>query len=840
MIFNGNAPFIGADTGSVLNLTGGMNGSGTGLTLTGGGTINFTTTALNAATAPITLGRPTASNTGVVNIAVASPTYVGAITVSRGTLNVGVVGVGSVGGTGAITVNGNALLNIDDTTTAVANRMGGRAVTLNNAGNLTYTANGGSASSETFGALTSGWGANKITLNNAGGSNATLTFASLAANAVSGGSILNFNSAQTFNGTTNRLVFTTSPTLTNGIIQRAVVADGAGVNFATNTGAATPITAFSAYTNSDGTATGSDLTFTNVNGGTAYGINASNVAGVFSTVPTYRVTGDTAALSNPGLNFRGINALKIDGVGTDVTFATSGGTQLALGSGNLLATGTGQTIGSAALVGTNSAPAIFLGTISNTNTPAVATAPAFASAEGGLLVDSSADLTVNAALYNTANVTKGLGGALTFNTKQFFNTGINYFTINGGMVTLNGGENTLWQGAQGSAALGSSVAVGPGATLNLNGNSQMVGDLRSPNGTAFAGSGGTIINGVAGTATFISVNSPAAWGGNISSGTGAIFYNKSGAGTQTFYSDNTYTGGTLINGGVVAIQDEGRLSGTTSITINNAALNLTDAGTMANADRINNAATISMRGGNLSLTGRDATNSSETVGVLTLAGAQNNLTATVGANGTVRSAVLEIGNLTQTNYATVLLGGASGQMGNAGRIIIANGSTLLVNGIIPWATDGGTFASYVNPTAGNAAGGLAVLTQPGYQGYDASVFTLGSGTTTQNLRLGSASFAVPDVNIGSAGTYNANAIAFNTSANNQTLSFTDNADTLNLNSGGGQWLPHLRRHTEQWHSPALLQRQPRHRHHELQHREQREWRGHPLRLHAVQRNGRDV
>ena len=62
--------------------------------------------------------------------------------------------------------------------------------------------------------------------------------------------------------------------------------------------------AFSAYTVSDGSGVGTDVTFTNVNGGTAYGLNASAVAGVFSTAPTYRVTADTAALSNPGLNFR--------------------------------------------------------------------------------------------------------------------------------------------------------------------------------------------------------------------------------------------------------------------------------------------------------------------------------------------------------------------------------------------------------------------------------------------------------------------------------------------------------------------------------------------------------
>ena len=763
---------FGAANGATLNIGSLALGNSPTFNAVGTGIINING---SIGTAGVTMAKV---GTGTLNWTTAQTTAIG-IAVNQGTFGVNGSGIFS-SGTGAITVQNNGLLAIDDTGTAATRFGGARTVGLTN-GNLTYTANGTAVSTQAFGALTSSWGANTITLNNAGPSDATLTFASVGA--VAGGSVLTFASSGTFNTTTHRVVFTAAPTLTNGIMQRAVIRDASGTNFVTGA-AATPISAFSTYTVSDGTATGTDLTFTNVNGGTAYGINASNVAGIFSTVPTYRVTGDTTALSNPGLNFRGINALKIEGNNTDVTFATSGGTQLAIGTGNILATGTGQTLGSAALVATNSAPALFFGTISNTNSPAVATAPVFTSAEGGIMVDTGADLTVNAALYNTANVTKGLGGNLIFNTKQYFNTGVNYFTINGGTVTLNGGENTLWQGAQGAAALTASLAVGPGATLQLNGNSQMVGELRSPNGTAFAGSGGTIVNGVADTATLISVNSAAAWGGNISSGTGAIFYNKSGASTQTIYSDNTYTGGTLINGGALTLTDEGRLSGTTAITINNAALNLTDAGTMANADRINNAATISMRGGNLSLTGRDLWNSYEQVGAITLAGAQNNLTATVAANGSVRSAVLETGNLTQNNFSTLLWGGASGQMGNAGRIIIANGTSLLVNGIIPWATGGAEFGSYVNPTAGNATGGLASLNAAGYQGYDASIIPAGAGTTTQNLRLASASFVVPDVNIGSAGTYNANAIHFVTSANNQVLSFADNADTLNLNSGG--------------------------------------------------------
>ena len=133
-----------------------------------------------------------------------------------------------------------------------------------------------------------------------GAATATLTFASLVSTSVGGGSVLRFSSSQTFNNSTNKVTFgTTAPTLTNGLIQRAVITDASGTNFATFNGVVTTgnLQAFSAYTVSDGSGVGTDVTFTNVNGGTAYGLNASAVAGVFSTAPTYRVTADTALYS---------------------------------------------------------------------------------------------------------------------------------------------------------------------------------------------------------------------------------------------------------------------------------------------------------------------------------------------------------------------------------------------------------------------------------------------------------------------------------------------------------------------------------------------------------------
>ncbi|MFM9146779.1 MAG: autotransporter-associated beta strand repeat-containing protein, partial [Verrucomicrobiota bacterium] len=380
-------------------------------------------------------------------------------------------------------------------------------------------------------------------------------------------------------------------------------------------------------------------------------------------------------------------------------------------------------------------------------------------------MDTGAGLTVNAALYNSSNVTKGLDGSLTFATKQFFNsatgTSANYFTINGGTVTLDGGENTLWQGAQGGT-VGQHMAIGPGATLQLNGNSQMVGDLRSPNGTGYAASGGTIVNGGA-SATLISVSSGSSWGGNISSGAGTIFYNKSGANTQTFYSDNTYAGGTLINGGVLTLVDDGRISGTSALDVNHGLLSLDNGGRAFLGDRVADSAAITMSGGAFNLSGRDLTNVTEAVGTLTLARGLNDVSVKPAANGTVRSVVLSIGNLTQNNNATLLFygnatGTANGQMGTNGRITIANGASLLINNIIPWASDGSDFASYVAPSAGNASGGLATLLQAGYAGYTAGSFPAGSGAAAQNLRLVNASYVVPDVNSGASGTYLANAI----------------------------------------------------------------------------------
>jgi vacuolar-type H+-ATPase subunit H len=108
-----------------------------------------------------------------------------------------------------------------------------------------------------------------------------------------------------------------------------------------------------------------------------------------------------------------------------------------------------------------------------------------------LNVADGASLNVAGTLTNAANVTKGLGGSLTFSARQYFNTGTSAFTLTGGTTTLAGGDHTLFSG-QGVTANTQSLAIGPAATLDLGGTAQLFGFFRAPNNNAYAGSGGVI------------------------------------------------------------------------------------------------------------------------------------------------------------------------------------------------------------------------------------------------------------------------------------------------------------------------------------------------------------
>ena len=257
---------IGARSGTTLNLTGGISmatSTGRALFFNAVGDININTTALTNGAAT-SWHRIEKYGAGTLNITTANTglTFTGsangaAVSILGGDLKLSGAGAFNTAAwtTNSIFIANKGSLTLDNTGTNVNQRTtsntvaSARALNMSN-GTLNFMVNGAASSAETFGALTSTWGGNKIKVTTTGQSS-TLVFASLA-NAINGSSTLVFESAGTganFGTAANTVTFTTAPTLTNGILARGVVVDGAtgGVNFATY---GSSLTAYTAYNNS--------------------------------------------------------------------------------------------------------------------------------------------------------------------------------------------------------------------------------------------------------------------------------------------------------------------------------------------------------------------------------------------------------------------------------------------------------------------------------------------------------------------------------------------------------------------------------------------------------------
>ncbi|NBV87606.1 MAG: hypothetical protein EBS01_15365, partial [Verrucomicrobia bacterium] len=410
-------------------------------------------------------------------------------------------------------------------------------------------------------------------------------------------------------------------------------------------------------------------------------------------------------------------------------------------------------LGNAALAAAGSAPLISTG-----------------ASEQAIFVDAGATLELNAALIGSTNFNKGLGGTLRINTTQYFANSTSRIALSGGTVVLNAGTNSIFPGVQGGAN-SQYLVVSPGATLDLNGNSQMVGLLKSPNTDTYQGTGGLITS--ATPATLVqSTQNTASWGGVIA---GSISFNAAGSTGATFYSANTYTGSTLVNYGGLTLKDAGQLTATSAIELNYATLTIDNGGLAALSNRVNDAATITMRGGHINLTGRDNTEVSETFGNLTLAEGMNSLNASNASTG-LRSTELVFGSLTVSNDATLASWNSTGLIGSTGRIKFTNGASLLVNGILPFANMQTDLAAY------DPQFGLGALGNVGFRGYDyVSSFAFPSSPTSiQNVKLQNNTLTAPSLG---GGTYAMNALVFGVNAGGQSLLFGGSSDTLNLTAG---------------------------------------------------------
>ncbi|MCX7402779.1 MAG: autotransporter-associated beta strand repeat-containing protein, partial [Planctomycetia bacterium] len=392
---------------------------------------------------------------------------------------------------------------------------------------------------------------------------------------------------------------------------------------------------------------------------------------------------------------------------------------------------------------------------------------------GTSLVFNNADAQAYAGVISgTGALTKNGIGELTLTVPQTY-TGTT--TLNAGTLVLAGGNHTL--------AVNKALTVN-GGTLNIGSNSQYVG--------GFSGTGG-IVTGTGGTFTYTPTGA-ANFTGSIQ---GSVNFIRAGSGTGgntntlTLTNDSTTTGGVSVYGGDIPqaqpgvfggmiLKDSGKFSGATSLSLNNGTLFIDNSGTANDNTRVNDAATVSLNGGRIAYTGRASTASTESFGDVTVSTGMGSIITTAGTSG---SAVLTLNSLTRITGATLQLDGTNlGTAGNNGRIIVTGamtGNLAAVNGVIPGVFRGIAGAS--NMPVGYVAGlGFAPV---GSAGGFPTTFT------------GALNAAAATDNVVNPSTYVVKAAGqtINTLVASNAITFLSNSDTLKIDAGmllfpsGGQY-----------------------------------------------------
>ncbi len=159
-------------------------------------------------------------------------------------------------------------------------------------------------------------------------------------------------------------------------------------------------------------------------------------------------------------------------------------------------------------------------------------------------INAAVDLTITSAITSAGGafgITKAGAGTLLL-------TGANTYT---GTTTVNGAAGVLMLGGNGTLGSGTNALTMTTGVLDLNGTNQAVG--------TFSGAAvGTVRNSAVGTLSTFTVGngslitSSGSYAGNITNGGGAVALTKVGQGIVTLSGTDDYTGGTLVNDGILA------------------------------------------------------------------------------------------------------------------------------------------------------------------------------------------------------------------------------------------------------------------------------------------------
>lgn len=326
-----------------------------------------------------------------------------------------------------------------------------------------------------------------------------------------------------------------------------------------------------------------------------------------------------------------------------------------------------------------------------------------ASAGGELVVNSVDGLTIGSSILNNGN-------------SSLTKTGAGTLTLTGTATNYSGGTTVN----QGIFLIGSTAAIsstGPisitGGTLQLNGN-KTVGDVTLKNGLITGVIGGSGLVPSVLTATSYALQN----GGvnTVLAGPGAV--TKSTEGYVYLSANNTYSGGTTVSAGSIALIGQGTFgTGTLTIsggrvdlggkTITNTLGPISSGGSIHRGTIINNGGTYELQNGTITavLSGTNGLNKT-TAGTLTL----------TGNNSYTGPTTLTSGNL--------ILGASSLPGGGLGtsRVVLSSGTTLDVSGVT---------ASTVTLSGG--LGGNGTVNATGKNLLVAGTFTPGALSITGNL-----------------------------------------------------------------------------------------------------------
>jgi autotransporter-associated beta strand protein len=459
------------------------------------------------------------------------------------------------------------------------------------------------------------------------------------------------------------------------------------------------------------------------------------------------------------------------------------------------------------------------------------------------LLGTGSTITTNIAATISApllDVTNGASPLIKAGSATLTLSGVNTYsggtTINAGTLALAGSGNL-------GTSTGGLTLNNTGSTLDLGGTSQAVGDLTATTGTIITNNGTTagtltIGTGNAGTtqalyrnvpsglrepsrASMPSTNGAGTFSGVLKDGTSTLALAKVGTATITLGGANTYSGGTTISGGTLALS-VGSSIGTGALTFNGTST--LDLGT--NAQTVSNlsfgtsttAFTGTVTDGSLTVTGAggfSGLNPSGTTGTyalnlsglsaftynqpaqsfyvggatsggntvdLTLSATSNAITATTvqignGSSGTLNTAQLDLGGANAINTGTLQLGGyrvgsstLDFQSGVSNATVtlrgLGGGVTPVTNLIVDSDQNGASTSATMDVSGGtvNAIATNVFVGVAATNGGPTAVLTMGSGT----MNLGTLTLGY---------SYNTNA-----SANVTTSTFSQNAGTVLANT----------------------------------------------------------